>query len=72
MKKKPTDKNIIYTNNTEIPELNSLYKKEQAIFARYGAMLQATKSFSKTDKNYLILKKRLKLKFRLMGIIRES
>ncbi|MDC8107180.1 peroxiredoxin family protein [Chryseobacterium sp. B21-037] len=64
---KPTDKNIIYTNNTEIPELNSLYKKEQAIFARYGAMLQATKSFSKTDKNYLIFEKEAQTQVQAYG-----
>ena len=53
----PNDENIIYTGNTEISELNSLYKKQQDIFAKHDAMFQATKAFSKNDKNYQIFEK---------------
>ncbi|HWV67838.1 hypothetical protein, partial [Chitinophaga sp.] len=48
----PNDENIIYTGNPEIPELTGLYKKQQDIFAKHDAMLQATKAFPKNDKNY--------------------
>lgn len=48
----PTEKNIIYKGNAQNQELNELYKQQQAIFARHDAMLQATRAFPKTDKNY--------------------
>lgn len=54
---KPDDSNIIYTGNKHIGELNILFKKQQTIFARHDAMLQATKAFSVGDKNYALYKK---------------
>lgn len=53
----PNDHNIIYTENKEIPELNTLYKRQQEIFAKHDAMLQAIKSFPKKDKNYSVFEK---------------
>jgi len=50
----PTETNIIYKGNTQNQELNDLYKQQQAIYARYSTMLQATKTFPETDKNYPI------------------
>lgn len=50
----PNEDNIIYTGNTEVKELNTLYKRQQEILARYDAMLQATRSFPKTEKNYTV------------------
>ncbi|WP_177435552.1 alkyl hydroperoxide reductase [Pseudomonas sp. Irchel 3E19] len=54
---KPDDSNIVYAGNQEIPELNSLYKAQQAIFAKHDAMMQATKAFPETDQNYPVFKK---------------
>lgn len=54
---KPDDKNIIYTGNTDTLELHSLYKKQQDIFSRHNAMLQATKAYPKKDKNYPVFEK---------------
>ncbi|MCS3533093.1 peroxiredoxin [Chryseobacterium sp. JUb7] len=48
----PDNTNIIYIGNTEIPQLNELYTKQQGIFAKYDAMLQARKAFGADDKNY--------------------
>lgn len=56
---KPNDKNIIYKGNEEILELNALYKKQQDIFAKHDAMLQATKAFPVEDTNYTLFKKEL-------------
>jgi thiol-disulfide isomerase/thioredoxin len=52
--KQPNENNIIYKGNNEVKELNDFHKQQQKIFSRYDAMLQAVKSFSKTDKNYPI------------------
>ncbi|WP_165835306.1 peroxiredoxin family protein [Chryseobacterium viscerum] len=48
----PSEKNIIYQGNTQNQQLNELYKQQQDIFARHDAMLQATRSYPKTDKSY--------------------
>lgn len=48
----PTEKNIIYKGNAQNKELNDLYKEQQGIFARHDAMLQATRSYPKTDKSF--------------------
>lgn len=57
----PTEKNIIYKGNAQNQELNDLYKKQQAIFARHDAMLQATRAFPKTDKNYPVFQQEYEL-----------
>lgn len=50
----PSEKNIIYKGNNENQQLNDLYKQQQEIFARHDAMLQATRAYPKTDKNYAL------------------
>ncbi|MDX8569360.1 alkyl hydroperoxide reductase [Elizabethkingia sp. HX XZB] len=57
---KPSNKNIIYTNNTGNNNLNELYQKQEIIFQRYDAMLRAIKAFDKTDKNYSVFKYELR------------
>ncbi|RLJ22928.1 hypothetical protein CLU97_4741 [Chryseobacterium sp. 7] len=48
----PTEKNIIYKGNAQNKELNDLYKEQHGILARHDAMLQATRSYPKTDKSF--------------------
>lgn len=52
LEKQPSEKNIIYKGNDQVNELNKLYKEQQLILMRYEAMQQATRAFSKEDKNY--------------------
>lgn len=46
---KPTDADIVFTNNDETKELNRLYHREQNIFAKYNAMVMATKAYDEND-----------------------
>lgn len=50
----PNQDNIIFRNNDEFSEINKFYQKQQNIFAKHDAMLQATQVFSKSDSNYKI------------------
>lgn len=52
LSEKPDNENIVYAGNTENVSLNTLYKTQEQIFARHDAMLQATKAYPQTDKNY--------------------
>lgn len=54
---KPDEKNIVYTGNTQVEELNSLYRKQQKILDQYYAVLQVIKTFEKTDENYPVFEK---------------
>ncbi|CAM3691025.1 alkyl hydroperoxide reductase [Elizabethkingia bruuniana] len=55
----PTEKNVIYQNNNGNKELSELYRKQEKILLQYETMLQATKVFSKADKNYSVFTKEL-------------
>jgi hypothetical protein len=52
--KKPNEQNILYIRNEAIPELNTLYSKQQKILAKYEAMRTAKKIFSTEDPHYRI------------------
>ncbi|OBS11381.1 hypothetical protein ATE49_10700 [Elizabethkingia miricola] len=56
METQPNEKNIIYTNNTGNYELNTLYKNQEGILARYQAMLLATRSYDPSNVNYSVFK----------------
>jgi len=53
----PTEKNIIYSGNDQVNELNRLYADQQKILMRYAAMQQALKSFPATDPGYPVFEK---------------
>jgi hypothetical protein len=57
----PSEKNIIYLGNEENQLLNELYKKQQSIFARHDAMLQAVSSYAKSDINYPVFEQEYKI-----------
>ncbi|MEN5132554.1 alkyl hydroperoxide reductase [Elizabethkingia anophelis] len=59
IEEQPNENNIIYTNNTGNKELNDLYKRQEGILLRHGVMLEATRIFSKADKNYPVFQKEL-------------
>lgn len=52
LSKQPNNDNILYEGNTQPDKLNMLYSRQQEIFARHDAMLQAIRAYPKTDKNY--------------------
>jgi peroxiredoxin len=54
---RPDEKNIIYTGNIQIEELNNLYQEQQKILEQCYAMLQALKTFQKTNENYVVFEK---------------
>lgn len=49
---KPDNNNITYSGNDEMEKMNYYSQKQQEIFMRHDVMLQATKVFSKSDRNY--------------------
>lgn len=51
---KPDDSNIIYAENSQLEELNQLYKKQEVILMKYEATRQVIRSFDKDEKNYSI------------------
>ncbi|HFK5529505.1 TPA: alkyl hydroperoxide reductase [Elizabethkingia anophelis] len=56
----PTEKNVIYRNNSGNKELNELYRKQEKIIMQYETMLQATKVFPKTNKSYPVFTNELR------------
>ncbi|OPC52964.1 alkyl hydroperoxide reductase [Elizabethkingia anophelis] len=52
----PSDKNIIYSNNSGNTELNNLYKVQQGILSRYEAMALALRSYEASSPNYSVFK----------------
>lgn len=61
---KPSEKNIIYTNNDNNTRLNELFRKQIEILARYEAMQKSIKAFTSSDANYPIFQQEYKNKLK--------
>jgi thioredoxin-related protein len=68
----PDNGNVIYTGNAENARMNDIYKKQQEIFARHDAMLQASRAFPKTDKNYPVFEQEYRNQVKAYDKLQES
>lgn len=50
----PNQDNIIFKNNAQFSDINNFYQKQQNIFAKHDAMLQAKQAFSNSEANYSV------------------
>ncbi|WP_370895954.1 peroxiredoxin family protein [Chryseobacterium gossypii] len=64
LSEKPDNDNIVYTGNGETKKMNRYSQRQQEIFMRHDAMLQATRAFPRSDKNYGVFQQEYKDQFR--------